>query len=152
MECQERIDRMIGFFIALISGALMSVQGVFNTQVTKSSSIWVASAFVQFTALLVCLGAWLVTDRSSLVSPLRVEPKYMLLGGAIGAFITYTVIKSMDALGPARAVMLIVVAQLLVAYIIELFGWFGVEKQPWEWRKAIGMIIAAAGIIIFKWK
>lgn len=143
---------MIGFFIALISGALMSVQGVFNTQVTKNSSIWTASAFVQFTALLVCLGAWLATDRSSLTAPLKVEPKYMLLGGAIGAFITYTVIKSMDALGPARAVMLIVVAQLLVAYIIELFGWFGVEKQPWEWRKAIGMIIAAAGIIIFKWK
>lgn len=51
----------------------------------------------------------------------------MLLGGAIGAFITYTVIRSMDALGPAKAVMLIVVAQLAVAYIIELFGWFGVE-------------------------
>lgn len=143
---------MIGFFIALISGALMSVQGVFNTQVTKNSSIWSASAFVQFTALLVCLGAWLIADRSSLAAPLKVEPKYMLLGGAIGAFITYTVIKSMDALGPARAVMLIVVAQLLIAYIIELFGWFGVEKQPWEWRKAIGMIIAAVGIIIFKWK
>ena len=39
---------MIGFFIALISGALMSVQGVFNTQVTKASGIWVANAFVQF--------------------------------------------------------------------------------------------------------
>ena len=143
---------MIGFFIALISGVLMSVQGVFNTQVTKNSSIWSANAFVQFTALLVCLGAWLITDRSNLLNVFRVEPKYMLLGGAIGAFITYTVIKSMDALGPARAVMLIVVAQLLIAYIIELFGWFGVEKQPWEWRKAIGMIIAAVGIIIFKWK
>ena len=71
---------------------------------------------------------------------------------AIGAFITYTVIKSMDALGPARAVMLIVVAQLLVAYVIELLGWFGVEKQPWEWRKAVGMAIAIAGIVIFKWK
>lgn len=107
---------------------------------------------MQFTALLVCLGAWLITDRSSLMAPLKVEPKYMLLGGAIGAFITYTVIKSMDALGPARAVMLIVVAQLLVAYVIELLGWFGVEKQPWEWRKAVGMAIAIAGIVIFKWK
>ena len=76
----------------------------------------------------------------------------MLLGGAIGAFITYTVIKSMEMLGPARAVMLIVIAQLIVAYVIELFGWFGVEKQPLEWRKIIGMIIAIAGIIIFKWK
>ena len=65
---------MLGFLIALLSGALMSVQGVFNTQVTKSSSIWVASAFVQFTALIVCLGAWLITDvlpiDVSLASPL----------------------------------------------------------------------------------
>ncbi|WMC92003.1 DMT family transporter [Kineothrix sp. MB12-C1] len=143
---------MIGFFIALISGALMSIQGVFNTQVTKSSGIWVANAFVQFTALLVCLAAWLITDRSSFASLLKVEPKYMLLGGAIGAFITYTVIKSMDMLGPARAVMLIVVAQLIVAYAIELLGWFGVDKQPLEMRKVIGMLITIAGIITFKWK
>ena len=143
---------MIGFFIALVSGALMSVQGVFNTQVTKSSSIWVASAFVQFTALIVCLAAWLFSDRSSFGALFKVEPKYMLLGGAIGAFITYTVIRSMEMLGPAKAAMLIVVAQLIVAYVIELLGWFGVEKQPLEWRKVVGMAVAIVGIVVFKWE
>lgn len=143
---------MVGFLIALVSGALMSIQGVFNTQVTKASGIWAASTFVQFTALLVCVSAWFVAERNSLSQVFSVQPKYMLLGGAIGAFITYTVIRSMDLLGPAKAVLLIVVAQLAVAYIIELFGWFGVEKQPWEWRKLIGMLVAVAGIIIFKWK
>ena len=29
---------MAGFLIAILSGALMSIQGVFNTGVTKSSS------------------------------------------------------------------------------------------------------------------
>lgn len=143
---------MVVFFIALISGALMSIQGVFNTQVTRSSSIWVANVFVQLTALLVCLGAWLFADRTSFAMLLKVEPKYMLLGGAIGAFITYTVIKSMEMLGPARAVMLIVIAQLIVAYVIELLGLFGVEKQPLSMRKVIGMLIAIGGIVIFKWK
>ena len=143
---------MIGFFIALISGALMSVQGVFNTQVTKSSSIWVANAFVQFTAILVCLAAWFFADRSSFGALFKVEPKYMLLGGAIGAFITYTVIKGMELLGPAKAAMLIVVAQLLVAYVIELLGLFGVEKQPLQWKKVIGMGVAIVGIILFKWE
>lgn len=143
---------MLGIIIALISGALMSIQGVFNTQVTKTSGIWVANTYVQFTAFLVCLLAWLITDRNSFGTLMKVEPKYMLLGGVIGAFITYTVIKGMDMLGPAKAVMLIVVAQLLVAYIIELFGWFGVEKQPFEMRKVIGMGIAIAGIVVFKWK
>lgn len=143
---------MVGFLIALLSGALMSIQGVFNTQVTKASSVWAASAFVQFLALVVCLVAWLFTDRSNLMQVFQVQPKYMLLGGAIGAFITYTVIRSMELLGPARAAMLIVVAQLLVAYVIELLGWFGVEKQTLEWRKVVGMAVAIAGIIIFKWK
>ena len=96
---------MIGFLIALVSGALMSIQGVFNTQVTKSTGIWTASAFVQFTALLVCLGAWLCTERTSFLKIAQVEPR-----------------------------------------------WFGVEKQPWEWRKAIGMAVAIVGIVIFKWK
>ncbi|MCH5259607.1 MAG: DMT family transporter [Lachnospiraceae bacterium] len=142
---------MFGLLIALLSGALMSVQGVFNTQVTKTSGIWVANAFVQFTALLVCLAAWLVTDRASFGTLWKVEPKYMLLGGAIGAFITYTVIKGMEMLGPARAVMLIVIAQLIVAYVIELLGMFGVEKQPLELRKILGMGVAIVGIVIFKW-
>lgn len=143
---------MIGFLIAILSGACMSIQGVFNTEVTKSSGIWVANAFVQFTALLVCLAVWVVCDRSSFAAILKVEPRYMLHGGAIGAVITFTVIKSMDLLGPAKAVMIIVVAQLLVAYLIELFGLFGVEKQPLEWRKIVGMVVAVAGIILFKWK
>ena len=76
----------------------------------------------------------------------------MLLGGAIGTFITYTVIKSMEMLGPAKAVMVIVVAQLLVAYLIELFGIFGVEKVGFDWKKAVGMAVAIAGIVLFKWE
>lgn len=143
---------MAGFLIALLSGALMSIQGVFNSQVTKASGIWSASSFVQLSAFAVCIGAWLASDRSSLFKVFTVQPKYMLLGGVIGAFITYTVIKSMEMLGPARAVMLIVTAQLAVAYGIELFGLFQVEKQPWEWRKGIGMVIVIVGIILFKWK
>lgn len=135
----------------MLSGALMSVQGVFNTKLTESTSLWVANAFVQFTAFLLCIAAWLVTDRSSMRSLFNVEPKYFLLGGVMGAFITLTVIKSMDSLGPAKAVMLIVIAQLIVAYLIELFGLFGVEKQPFVWRKAIGALVAIAGFIVFKW-
>lgn len=141
---------MLGIVIALLSGALMSIQGVFNTEVTKNSGIWVANAFVQVTAFLVCLLVWCAYERTPVTSVFKVEPKYMLLGGVIGAFITYTVIKSMDMLGPAKAVMLIVIAQLIVAYVIELLGLWGTEKQPFELRKAIGMLIAIVGVVIFK--
>lgn len=142
---------MFGVLIALLSGALMSIQGVFNTQVTKATSLWVSTSFVQFSALLVCLICWAFTDRQSFTSLMEVPNKWTLLGGVIGAFITVTVIKSMADLGPAKAAMLIVISQLIVAWVIELFGWFGTDQQPFEWRKLGGMIIAIIGVIIFKW-
>ena len=142
---------MWGILIALISGALMSIQGVFNTEVTKNTSMWVSNTWVQLTALAVCIVGWFVTGRESFSGLFKIDNKYMLLGGVIGAFITFTVVKSMSELGPAKAVMIIVVSQLLVAYLIEVFGIFGVEKVAFEWKKVIGMFLAIAGIVIFKW-
>ena len=140
---------MVGWIVALISGVLMSIQGVLNTEVTKQTSLWVSTGWVQLSALIVCITAWLIRDRSSVTALMDVSPKYMLLGGVIGAFITVTVVKSMADLGPARAAMLIVISQLAVAYVIELSGMFGVEKQPFEWRKAAAMAVCIVGIIFF---
>ncbi|MGN0383597.1 MAG: DMT family transporter [Eubacterium sp.] len=141
---------MWGFIIALISGALMSIQGVFNTEVTKNSSLWVSAGWVQFTALIVCIIAWFMTGRSSISGLWHIQNKYMLLGGVMGAFITWSVIKSMGSLGPAQAVLVIVISQIVVAYIIELFGIFGVEKVSFEWTKLFGMLLAIVGIFLFK--
>ena len=144
---------MIAIITAIVSGALMSIQGVFNEGVTKQTSVWLSASFVQLTAFLFCLCAWFFTGRESSVGALfRVDNKYMLLGGIIGALITYTVIKSMSGLGPAQAVMIIVTSQLLVAYIIELFGMFGVDKADFQWRKLIGVAVAICGILLFKWE
>ena len=63
---------MTGFFIALISGALMSLQGVFNTEVTKQSSMWVSASWVQFSALVTCLVVWAVSDRRTFGALLKV--------------------------------------------------------------------------------
>lgn len=143
---------MIAIITAIVSGALMSIQGVFNEGVTKQTSVWLSASFVQLTAFLFCLCAWFFTGRESSVGALfRVDNKYMLLGGIIGALITYTVIKSMSGLGPAQAVMIIVTAQLLVAYLIELFGLFGVDKVDFQWRKLLGIAVAIGGILLFKW-
>ena len=143
---------MWGILVALISGALMSIQGVFNTEVTKQTSVWVSTGWVQLSAFAVCVLAWIFTGRDSIAALWQVENKYTLLGGVIGAFITITVIQSMGSLGPARAAMLIVISQLAVAYVIELFGLFGVEKVDFEWRRLLGMAIAIVGIVIFKWE
>ena len=76
---------MWGFLVALISGALMSIQGVFNTEVTKQTSLWVSTGWVQLSAFAVCVLAWIFTGRDSIAALWQVENKYTLLGGIIGA-------------------------------------------------------------------
>lgn len=145
---------MWGIIIAILSGMVMSVQGVFNTGVTKQTGTWLVAAWVQLTGFAVCFLLWLFLEREKVGIPalFQINHKYMLIGGLLGAFITWSVIKSMEGLGPAQAVLLIVIAQVLVAYLLELLGWFEVEKADFSWQKVIGIAIAIVGLIIFKWE
>lgn len=141
----------MGVIASIISGALMSIQGVFNTRVTESSSIWVTNSFVQITGFAVCLIAWFFSGRDSFNDLFKASSKWYLTGGILGAFIIFTVVKGMATLGPCYAVMLILIAQLLVAYTIELLGIFGTEQIGFEWKKAIGVGVMVVGIVIFQW-
>ena len=69
------------------------IQGVFNSAVMKQTSMWVSAGWVQISAFVVCLLMWLFTGRGAVSGLWQIEPRYMLTGGVIGAFITYTVIK-----------------------------------------------------------
>lgn len=141
---------MIGIILALLAGSLMSVQGVFNTRVMDSSSMWVTNSWVQFTAFVVSICMWFFTGRENLLTVFNVSNKLYLLGGVIGAFITFTVIKSISNLGPIYATMLILLAQLVVSCVIETIGLFGTEKVCFEWSKLIGVVLMFVGIIVFK--
>ena len=133
---------MIGVIIAIISGALMSIQGVFNTSLNKQTNLWFSNMYFIM---------WLVTKSSFDIKGLiAVKNKYILLGGVIGAFITMTVISSISKLGTAKAIMVIIISQMIVAYIIELFGLFGSEKVAFEFKKLIGVIVTLVGIYVFK--
>ena len=140
----------MGFIIALLSGALMSIQGVFNTEVTKQTSVWVAAGWVQLTAFITCVVIWMFTGREPVAGIMQVTPKYVLVGGIMGALITYTVIRSMGSLGPAKAALLLRVLKVFMVYAGELLGRCGVEKAPFAWNKIIGAVIAIGGIVIFE--
>ena len=127
----------------------MSVQGVFNARVMNSSNMWAATSWVHISALAASISLWFFTGREALLSVFDVSQKIYLFGGVIGAFITFTVIKGISELGPAYATMFILLAQLVVSYMIEVFGLFGTEKASFEWIKFFGVALMISGIIVF---
>jgi transporter family-2 protein len=141
----------LGIIISILSGLLMCIQGVWNTRLTEKVGVCFGTTIVQAVGLVSAL-ILLLFVRDGNVSGLRSVNKLYLLGGILGVGIVYTVIVGMSALGPAYATMLILVAQVLGAYLIEVFGLFGTEKVPFQWLKLIGLACIVVGIVVFQWK
>jgi transporter family-2 protein len=137
--------------MAIASGILMSIQGVFNTRTTEKAGVWLTNSIVHATGFVFCLIV-LFFVKGSNIEGLKTVNKLYLLGGVLGAGIVYTVVVSIGKMGPAYAIMTILVAQVAASYLIELFGLFGTEKVPFLWTKVLGVFIMVVGIIVFQWK
>ena len=129
----------------------MSLQGVFNTRLSDKIGLYESNLFVQGTAFLFSLAAVFFLGKGNFGSLMETNKLYWL-GGLLGLAITITVMLSIKGLGPAAAILIILVSQLFVAAAIEFFGLFGTEKMTFHWSHFAGLLLMIAGIILFKYE
>ena len=127
----------------------MSIQGVMNTKLQDGIGLWEANAYVQGTAFLLSLAVMMIYGSGSLRS-IADMPKWTLLGGVLGLVITVTVMLSIKGLHPTVAISTILIAQLVVAALIEAFGWMGQEKAAFGLKQFIGLGLMLGGVVVFK--
>lgn len=139
----------MGFVFAILAGAAMSVQGVMNTRLSEKLGLYESNAWVQGTAFALSLLAMWIWGKGSF-RELGQTPKVYLLGGALGLVITLTVMLAIGRLSPTVAISTILIAQLLVAAIIDAFGWLGAERVAFHWNKLAGMALMIGGVVLFK--
>lgn len=142
---------MQGLIFSVVAGALMSIQGIFNTRVSDKIGLWETTAIVQGSAFVITILIALFFGNGNIKAIGEVNKLY-LLGGAIGVAITFTVMKGMGALGATYAVAAILIAQLLVAALIDAFGLFGTEQVKFGLTKILGILVMIGGVVLFKWK
>lgn len=131
--------------LALISGVAMAVQGSLNSALAKITGLLQATLVVHLTATIaVILLLFFRLSPGSLTKIIQ-APWYLLLGGLIGVLITYGVVASIPKVGVALATTAIIVGQVTMALIIDHWGLFGLDKIPFTWWKAVGLILLAAG-------
>lgn len=140
---------MLGIISAIIAGAAMSVQGVFNTRLSEKTGLFESNVIVQALALICSVLVMLFFGKGSLSSFTQVNRLY-LTGGIIGAVITVTVMLAVGKLSATYAVSIILIAQLFTAAVIDALGLFGAEKAAFGLMKYIGLALMTGGIILFK--
>lgn len=142
---------MIGFIMSVLAGAAMSIQGVLNTRLSEKIGLYESNVFVQGTAFLAGLLVMLIFGKGNMKELIHTEKIYWL-GGILGIVITVTVMLSIKDLSPTHAISVILISQLLVAALIDAFGWFGSERLPFTWTKYAGLFLMISGVLLFQWQ
>lgn len=140
---------LIGMIFAVLSGAAMSIQGVFNTGLSEKIGLFESNAFVQGTAFLLSLILSLIFGSGN-IAAIGQTQKLFLSGGVIGVLITAGVMLAIKNQGTTLAVSVILIAQLLTAALIDAFGLFGAEKVSFSVTKYIALALMIGGVILFK--
>lgn len=142
---------MIGMICSILAGIFMSLQGVFNTRVSQKIGSWETNTLVQGSGLLLTL-AILFFARNGDFKKIREVNYLYLIGGFIGVFIIFTVMQGIHSLGPTYSIAIILIAQLLSAACIDLFGLFDTTPVIFHLTKILGVLLMIAGIVLFKLK
>lgn len=138
-----------GIFMAALAGMLVGLQNIFNSRVNERAGLWLTTTLVLGMGFLASLLIGLATQGPGMFHPGHMEPWYWF-SGLIGVGIVTCMVKGVSLLGPTYASAVAMTAQLAFAVLWDTLGWFGLEKVPFTGRQLIGVLVIAAGIIVFK--
>lgn len=140
-----------GIIFSLIAGIFITLQGIFNTNVSSKVGLWYTTAIVHGIGL---LGSILVLFflRDGNIRGITEVNKLYLIGGLFGVLIVYSTMKGISTVGPAVSVSVVLISQLAIALIINTFGLLGVEAVPLSLSKITGLLLMVAGVVIFQMK
>ena len=79
------------------------------------------------------------------VEGVRAVPWHYLLGGLLGAAYVTSVLVTVRYLGAGGVTAATITGQLSLSVIVDRFGWLGVEKDPIDLTKIVGLVLLAAG-------
>lgn len=142
---------MIAILFALVSGALVPVQAVLNAQLAHATQSVPFTAFVSGLVASSALAGLLATRQFGAINlaGLRRAPRWIFLGGLFGALFILTSTAVISTLGTTLTIGLVLSSQILVGFLVDSFGWFGVKRRPLTRSRqlAAGLICLAIGLL-----
>jgi transporter family-2 protein len=132
--------------LALCAGIAGSIQiavmGRFGDRVGTLEAL----AFSTLVTALLTATALLVVRRSLAGYDAAFDaPKWLWIGGLMGAFIVFTITIAAPRIGTTATIGLLIAGQLGMGAVIDRFGLFGGERIPLHATRVIGIVLLAAG-------
>jgi bacterial/archaeal transporter family-2 protein len=140
---------MKGIIFAFLGGAFITLQGVANTRISQDIGTWQAATITQLTGFIMALLILLFVREGNWQGFKQVKPLY-LAGGAFAAIVIFSNVTSIQKIGVTLSISALLIAQLILTFIIDSNGWFGLEKQKMRLPQFIGIGMMIAGVVILR--
>lgn len=140
---------LIGIIMATLAGGLVGLQNIFNNRVHVKAGLWITTTLVLGMGFVASFLLGFASEGMAMFRPNQMEPWYFF-SGLIGVGVVICMVRGTHLLGPTYAAAVAMISQLGFAVIWDTLGWFGLEKVPFTGTQLLGVLVIAAGIVVFK--
>ncbi|WP_138493706.1 DMT family transporter [Paenibacillus pinistramenti] len=138
-----------GIVLALIAGALVSLQNIFNNKVNQHVSSWATTSLVLGMGFAASLGIGLLFEGKQMFHLTHMQSWYWI-SGMIGVGVVISLVQALRHLSPTYAISIVMTSQLGFACLWDSLGWLGLQKVPFKLSQLLGVLLIVAGIVVFK--
>lgn len=140
---------LIAMALMALAGAAVAVQAPINAALGRAIDSSVAAAAISFGVGFVLLLALAVLIGDAAALPRAgLAPKWLLIGGAFGAFYVWSALWSVPILGVLTTTALLILGQITAAMLIDQFGAFGMTARDISLPRLGAAVLVTAGVIL----
>ena len=132
-------------FLAFLCGAVLAVMIQWNGGLTAQFGVYHAALYIHIVGSIFAIVV-LALQRKSFVLFKRL-PLWMYAGGAIGVLSTVFNNLAFSHISLTSIIALGLFAQLIFSYLIDTFGWFGMERRSSKDICIPGLLLSVCGVV-----
>ena len=135
--------------LPLVGGALIAAQAPINARLRSILTSPVGSAFVSFVVgtVLLFIALSVVGDVPRLGN-LGGGPWWAYLGGACGAVFVFATLVASPRVGVTATFVAVICGQVILAALIDRFGWLGVKATPVSTERLVAIGLLAVSVVL----
>jgi bacterial/archaeal transporter family-2 protein len=139
--------------LTLLCGSILPVQAILNSRLGRQiggSLMGVLMSFLVGSICLVVANGMLNGSALVAIKPGRTSPWYIWMGGVLGAIFLGYITWVNQRQGVALTFILVVCGQILMALLLDHFGWLGTVQRGVSPVQLLGVALILAGIFLVK--
>lgn len=143
-------SKIIYILLTLFAGIAVTMQGPMNSALGKSLRNPNLATYWSFLFGTILITIYLIAKRTPIpsVEMLKATPWWAYIGAITGIIYVSTLVLVIPKLGAGTTTVLLILAQIITALVLDKYGLFGLDIKDINISKIIGVVLMIFGVVL----